>query len=462
MSESALKQPTYRRIGRYALFDEIGTGGMSSVHLGRLIGDIGFSRVVAIKRLHAHLAREPHFVAALIDEARVMSRIRHPNVASISDAFLAEGELFVVIEYISGETLARLWRRAAERGGLESALASSIVCELLDGLHAAHTAKRENGESLGVVHRDVSPQNVLVGADGVTRILDFGIAKASGRLQLTSPGTIKGKLAYMAPEQVLSQEVDGRADVYSAAAVLWECLTGRRVYEGSKPTAALTLDHTVPPPSQWAPGISPKLERVVMRGLEKHPDQRWPTAAEFAVALEDAAGRLPSRHVRSWVLEHVGESIEQRAREVTEVERVVVPSDQPGERAPSVELTMGGSSPAAVQARARTDGQTRTWSIALLIAAAISSLMFLVLRSSSSADEREVTRPPAAAVEASEIVSSSSRAVDRSRTTPVSPAISKGAPRRASPSRAAQHRKECAVPYWIDAEGIRRLKPQCL
>src|ERR1700722_14969633 len=219
--------------GRYALYAEIASGGMATVHLGRLMGTGGFSRTVAIKRLLPQLARDPDFVAMFMDEARVAARIRHPNVVPTLDVLAADGQLLLVMEYVHGESLGRLLRTLrAERKRVPPAIASAILCGALHGLTAAPEAKSSGeGEPLGIVHRDVSPQNVLVGVDGVARVLDFGIAKAAGRTQTTREGNVKGKFAYMAPEQMNGEAVGRATDVYAAAVCLWETLTGERLFD---------------------------------------------------------------------------------------------------------------------------------------------------------------------------------------------------------------------------------------
>src|SRR5262245_13846810 len=245
-----------RAIGRYALHDSIASGGMATVHLGRAMGDAGFARVVAIKRLHPHFAKDPEFRAMLLDEARLLARVRHPNVVSTLDVVASDDDLFLVLEYVEGESLGRLLRAAAARGDrAPPSVIASIVIDLLHGLHAAHEATDERGVALGIVHRDVSRQNVMVGADGVARMVDFGVAKAAGRAQVTREGQVKGKLGYMAPEQLRGAELDRRADVYATSVVLWESLVGERLPEGEKKA-----------PSGVVPGLPPALDAVVLRG----------------------------------------------------------------------------------------------------------------------------------------------------------------------------------------------------
>ena len=224
---------TGRVVGRYVLYDEIASGGMATIHLGCLMGQVGFARVVAIKKLHPHLAKDPEFVAMFLDEARVAAGVRHPNVVSTLDVVATDGELFLVMDYVEGDSLSRLLRAARRKNELlPPPLVSSVMTGVLYGLHAAHTAKDERGQSLSIVHRDVSPQNVLVGVDGVARVVDFGVAKASRRLMETEAGRMKGKFAYMAPEQVRQDTLDQRADVvtnqqYSAFRPDWRYAAGR-------------------------------------------------------------------------------------------------------------------------------------------------------------------------------------------------------------------------------------------
>ena len=220
-------------VGRYTLHQPLAAGGMATVYLGRLSAERGFSRTVAIKRLHPQFASDREFVAGFMDEARLAGRIRHPNVVGVIDVVSTGDEVLLVMEYIHGESLSRVLRKLHERGELvPPPIAAAIVCNLLDGLHAAHEARDESGAPLGIVHRDVSPQNVLLGTDGVAHVLDFGIAKAKGRQQeQTREGQLKGKLAYMAPEQ-LDQQTSRLTDVYAASVVFWETLTCTRLMHG--------------------------------------------------------------------------------------------------------------------------------------------------------------------------------------------------------------------------------------
>jgi serine/threonine-protein kinase len=206
------------------------------------------------------------------------------------DVVATEGELFIVMEYVRGESLARLIRGSSSDGkGIPPAIAATLMVGVLHGLHAAHEAKTERGEPLGIVHRDVSPHNILVGTDGVARVLDFGVAKAAGRIQTTREGQLKGKLAYMAPEQT-GGSVGRTTDVYAASVVLWEALTGRRLFAGNNEGEVLrrVLEARIVPPSRHASGIPRALDKLTLQGLSFDPARRFPTARDMARALEDA------------------------------------------------------------------------------------------------------------------------------------------------------------------------------
>jgi len=312
-------------VGRYALHHEIASGGMAVVHIGRLLGPVGFARTVAIKRLHPHLARNPEFVAMFLDEARLAARIRHPNVVSTLDVVATDGELFVVMEYVPGDALARLLHAARERGeAVPLPVAASVMVDVLHGLHAAHEASDERGQPLGLVHRDVSPHNVLVGTDGAAHLIDFGIAKAAGRAQVTREGQLKGKLAYMAPEQLKggAARVDRRADVFGASVVFWEMLTGKRLFEGEDEGEIYgkVLRADVVKPSKVAGGDRDRTDAIVLRGLARNPDKRYPTARAMALAIEQELPLAPASQVGQWVEKLGGEILAERALRIAEVE----------------------------------------------------------------------------------------------------------------------------------------------
>jgi len=315
-----VSEPTI--VGRYAIYDRIAAGGMATVHYGRLLGQVGFARTVAIKRLHPQFAMDPEFVAMFLDEARLAARVSHPNVVSTLDVVARQGELFIVMEYVHGESLSGLLRSAREHGlQMPPAVVVSIISGLLRGLHAAHVAASDRGEPLHIVHRDVSPQNVLVGIDGMARVLDFGIAKALGQSHTTREGQVKGKLAYMATEQVLGGRVTPRTDIFAASVVLWEALTAKRLFVGDNDLALLhQLRYAeIAKPSSMA-DVPPALDAVVLKGLDREASARWETADAMAEALEDALAPASPRKVGEWVTKLAAKTLEDRARRVSEIE----------------------------------------------------------------------------------------------------------------------------------------------
>ena len=319
-------------VDRYAIYDAIASGGMATVHLGRLIGTAGFLRTVAIKRLHSQFAHDPDFTTMLLDEARLASRIQHPNVVSTLDVVMKDDELLLVMEYVRGESLSRLVRRARDSGErLPPRVVVAIVSDALHGLHAAHEAVDEKGQPMGLVHRDMSPQNVLVGTDGISRVLDFGVAKAAGRVHTTKDGDIKGKVLYMAPEQLAAQALDCTADVYAAGVVLFETLTCVRMFAGENEGAALTkiIQNDIKVPSEVDPSLEP-FDAIVRRATAGNPADRYPTALAMAVELEAVQGAPASpSEVSVWVQKLASEILDERARMVSEIERSSTRSKPP-------------------------------------------------------------------------------------------------------------------------------------
>lgn len=289
-------------VGRYALCGEIASGGMATIYAGRLLEADDPSRVFAVKRLHPHLAKSPEFVAMFLDEARVAARIRHPNVVSIIDVVSQDDELLLVMDYIEGESLSRLLGAGGEaRRRIPPEIAVRIMADVLEGLHAAHEITDDAGVPLGVVHRDVSPQNVLVGRDGISHLIDFGVAKAAGRLHVTKDGAIKGKIAYMAPEQIRGT-VDRRADVYAASTVLWEMLVGRRLFPGMETQVIFqVLNGQIEAAGTLVPGIPKALDAAIMKGLSKDPERRYANALQMAEVIKRAVRLASAEEVAQWI-----------------------------------------------------------------------------------------------------------------------------------------------------------------
>jgi serine/threonine protein kinase len=289
------------RFGRYETVAPIASGGMATVYLGKAVGAGGFERRVAIKVMHPHIADDPEFEAMFLDEARLAARIHHPNVVATLDIQKTDEAMFLVMEYVEGCSLHEILRPLRKaRGRMAIGNALRILIDALAGLHAAHELTAKDGSSLDLVHRDVSPHNILVGADGISKITDFGVARASARLTSTRGGQLKGKIAYMPPEQGRGDQIDRRADVYAAGVVLWETLVGQRLFRAEHDGAlvAMVLAGVTIAPREVVSFIPVEIDAVCMKALARNPDDRFANAAEFADALEEAAReaqvRIPS------------------------------------------------------------------------------------------------------------------------------------------------------------------------
>jgi eukaryotic-like serine/threonine-protein kinase len=548
------RQPTQPRVvGRYLMYEEISCGGMASVHFGRLSSDAGFSRTVAIKYLHPQYARDVQFISMFLDEARLVSRIRHPNVAAPLDVVVVPDseEVFLVMEYIHGETLGRLIEESHRiRLPLPPNVCANILCGALHGLHAAHEAVDEMGQPLGIVHRDISPQNIMVGSDGVPRVLDFGIAKAVSRSQATEEGQVKGKVAYMAPEQLTNGAVDRRADIFAAGIVLWESLTTRRLFRADHPAAAMAnvLHTVVQRPSCINGNVSQAMDRVVLKALQRNPAARFQTARDFAAAIEEEAFVASTRKVSEWVASAASACLADRAEKVARIEsesldpstldgaeqsarsmrtisqtvavlresdlqdaeqqgmvftpppRTAPVGPQGWDAATTVTSTSAGSrsTPAppaaecgqstAADSSAYVDGpQTKTETLSsmrrrrrLVVAAStglivmLASVAAFVVRQSASVGQYASPQP--AAIPSNRQVSAEASAVRpiaavaqppaekvRAAQAPGPVAGPTSMPKKSTkPVRTARSAKDCDPPFYVDRDGIRRVKPQCL
>lgn len=491
-----------RDVGRYRLYDEIAAGGMATVHVGRLRGPAGFARTVAIKRLHPQFAHDPEFVSMFLDEARLAARIHHPNVAAILDVVALRGELFLVMEYVRGETLSRLLP-ACERAGITIPfrIAATIMQQALLGLHAAHEARDHRGTALNMVHRDVSPQNIMVGADGITRMLDFGVAKAATRLQTTGHGQVKGKLSYMAPEQLRLEPIDRRTDLFAAGVVLWEVLTGRRLFAADDPGAVIAriLTHTAEAPSRLVPGIPPELDAVVARALKRQRTDRFASALEFARELERAVAPVGALEVSEWVCAVAGPVLEARERTVAAVE--IASESTPSESLrgeettsppigayipdPNDEVTVGVQPEVLLASLPKRKDRRLVWGLAA--AALFAAILIFMLRAWPSSEPAVATtspvtgspepippaEPPAPVASAvpPEPSAEPAAALPADSATQEVPAIAPSAP--ATPSRRAKRSSnasstrssgvssKCNPPYEVTPQGLKRYKPEC-
>ena len=321
------------RIGQYRVLALLKQGGMATLYLCERSGVAGFRKHVAIKVVHPELSTDDRFIRMFVDEALLTSRIEHPNVVHVEELGVANDQHFLVMEYVHGASLAQLMRALARnRRRMRPQLAVSIAIAAADGLHAAHEIRGVDGEPLNVVHRDVSPENILIGQTGHAKLIDFGVAKFRDRVaQTTIGGTLKGKVAYMAPEQARNEPVDRRADVYQLGIILWELLTMRRCFKGEMSLAFLerVRNPSISSPSELAPGISPALDSVVMKALSANPEERYQTAKEMRRALasaEAAALALDSSHMAELLAALLGDELEEHRQSLPKDLTVAVES----------------------------------------------------------------------------------------------------------------------------------------
>jgi eukaryotic-like serine/threonine-protein kinase len=305
--------------GKYHLLRKIASGGMGQIFLA-LERRAGIERLVVLKRVLPHLAQDEDFLEMFQEEAQLVAGLRHPNLITILEWVELEDRPCLVMEYVQGEDVRRLDRFArAQDKPLPVGLAVRLVAEAAAGLHYAHQARDPQGNPLRLVHRDVSPQNILVGFDGGVKVIDFGVAKAAGSASHTATGVLKGKYPYMSPEQANGQPVDARGDLFSLGVVLWELLTGRRLFKGESDLMTLRLvrDCQVPAPSQVRTDLAPELDALVLKALAPTPEERYPDCGAFRLALEDflVQQRLPASnaHLSAWLRELYAERIAREA-----------------------------------------------------------------------------------------------------------------------------------------------------
>ncbi len=317
-----------RRLGRYQVLAQLAAGGMAGVYIARALAMAGFERLVAVKVLHPHLAHEEEFISMFLDEARLAARIHHPNVVATLDISDTEGDgFFLVMDYIEGHHLGALLQQAAKDGlRVPPPVVVRVVLDALAGLAAAHDLVDENGVPLQLVHRDISPHNIMVGTDGIARLTDFGVAKAEVRLTSTRDGQFKGKLAYMAPEHASTGATDQRSDLFAMGIILWEGLTGRRLFRADTNAQTLNkiLAEPIPRPSEARPELAP-FDALCARALERDPARRFQTADAFATALEavvdETGGIATARQVGEVVRRLAAEKLAKEKLRVQEAVR---------------------------------------------------------------------------------------------------------------------------------------------
>ena len=309
-------------LGRYEFLVPIAEGGMASVWAARLKGSRGFSKTVAIKTMLPSVSDDPQFEQMFLDEAQIASRIRHPNVVEILDLGEEHEVLYLVMEWVDGEPLANVRRSAAKHGGIPRPIAVRLVADASAGLHAAHELKDEAGQPVGLVHRDMSPQNVLITFDGVVKIVDFGVAKAAGRSsQQTSAGQVKGKPPYMSPEQALGDHVDRRTDVFALGIILYQLTTGKHPFRGESDLVTLqniVSDKPVVPPRAYDKQFPKMLNAAIMKALDRDPAKRFDNCADFEACLDEVfvkeVARARNEDVGKFVTDMLGAKGEERRK----------------------------------------------------------------------------------------------------------------------------------------------------
>jgi eukaryotic-like serine/threonine-protein kinase len=474
-----------RAAHRYELLGEIATGGMATVFLARLHRPLGFSRLVAIKCMHPQYAKDPEFAAMFVDEARLTARLRHPNVVPTVDIVANGGELLLVMEYVEGDSLSGLLRavRASDER-IPVPIACAIVHDVLLGLHEAHDAKDDDGSPLAIVHRDVSPQNVLVGTDGLARLLDFGVAKARRKVHHTADGEIKGKIPYMAPEQLFGEAIDRKADVWAAGVLLWEALVGTRLFDGGTDSALVQRISSgeIEPPSARTEGVPPELDAVVLAALAQDPSARFATALTMAERLSSAVALPPRTEVSAWM---------KRFAPRRDLSAFAVRSSGEGALAA---LLAGASEPgmlAGATASSRKKKPSRRLAVALVAGLMVASACAIgVARAASAAStspparEGAVAETTAASLASVPVVTVAPRATadepvqlavpgprPAKAASPVRPRKAAAAPAAVEPAAAAEAHEvlgtsakqaSCRPPYIVDAQGHRHYKVECL
>jgi serine/threonine protein kinase len=301
-------------LGQYTLYERLGRGGMATVNRAEMRGIAGFRKPVALKRLHPHVAKDPSMLESFVHEARLASHLHHPNIAQTYDLGQAGDFYFIAMEYVPGPTLAQLLRRtAAAAVPIPIPIALAILSQLCDALDYAHNFCDEKGRPLGIIHRDVSPSNIMISSTGVVKLIDFGIAKAAG-FGAAEAGLIKGKLSYMAPEYASGGQLDLRADLFGLGVIAHEMLTGRSLFRATTDADTLLLLRALPiePPSRWNPDVPADLDDIVLTALQRTPELRWQSAAAMQTAIRNVMGAFGPPVTNQQLIEWVEWAIQQR------------------------------------------------------------------------------------------------------------------------------------------------------
>ncbi|MBK7860228.1 MAG: serine/threonine protein kinase [Archangiaceae bacterium] len=326
--------------GKYQLIKKLASGGMASIYLARQQGLEGFEKLLVVKRILPHLAENDDFIKMFLDEARIAARLNHPNIVQIFDLGAEADSFFIAMEYIHGEDVRRVWKKADAAGKpIPIPLVLRVIMDAASGLHYAHQKTDTAGKPLGIVHRDISPQNILVTFDGGVKVVDFGIAKAADQATVTRSGVLKGKYSYMSPEQASGEKIDHRSDIFALGVVLYELLTGMRLFKRSNDIQTLNAvaDCDIAPPSSVNARVPKDLDPVVMKALTKDPKDRYPDAGALEAALEQwlLSNQLASSsgHLATFMKDLYAERLAREAQEgrvlVDELDKSRSPEDPP-------------------------------------------------------------------------------------------------------------------------------------
>lgn len=371
--------------GKYRVLAQLGQGGTANVSLAALRGPSGFNKLVVLKSMKHSLKSEPEFARMFMTEARLAARLNHPNIVQTNEVFEFHGLPVIVMEYLEGQPLSNILVRSSEHGEFTLAMQLRVLSDTLGGLHYAHELEDYDGTPLGVVHRDVSPHNVFVTFDGQVKLLDFGIAKLNSNHSETTTGVIKGKLRYMPPEQIAAEGVDRRSDIYSMGVMLWEAVTGTKMWHGLSDATVMNriLGGALVPARDLNPELTPGLERLIEKAMAPEREDRFQTAQEMQVALDDYIESLDNpphhRDIGKAVATLFAEERRQTKRIVDEqLSKVASLSQAEYEKVQPIELTtfasVSGADPAATNSRAMhavNTGRAQTIGLAALMAAFI-------------------------------------------------------------------------------------------
>ncbi len=317
-------------LGKYQLIKKLATGGMAEVFLARADGPMGFAKMCVVKRILPHFNDDPRFIEMFLSEARLAAQMNHPNLVQIFDFGQADGQYFLAMEFIDGPNLRTLNQAARSFfGPIDFALCARIIALAAEGLHYAHQLKDETGAPLGLVHRDISPDNILVGRQGSVKVVDFGIAKASNQPHLTKSGMIKGKMAYMPPEQLAREPLDQRADIFALGIVLYELVTGGLPFDATSEVSiiqALMNQQPLERPTAFRPDCPPALEQIILTCLDKNRERRFATCSDLQAALEQFVAST-GRAVGSRDIAALVETVHSNSDDVTQTNARAAASD---------------------------------------------------------------------------------------------------------------------------------------